>query len=314
MWADRYFPSNPVILVVRPYPVCMQLDVESLRVFAAVLDEGGMTPAADALGMSQSAVSWRIKRLEERVGRDLLVRDGRALSPSRDGRELLAYARSIVDTHDEAVARLESTVLEGSVRLGSTEEASALCTGAVCGRFSRIHPNAILDFHVDNSRGLAAMVSNNELDVAVIQLELHEVRKRDTLLWYDDLVWVSSAEWTYPEGEVPLITFGNDGFYRPIAEAALKEAGIPHRITFSGPSTASVLSAVEAGIGVALLSSRSVTDAVAPWPRAEELEVPPGVVNVARVARGATSEVAAELLRNIRAELAEIPADEAVVA
>ena len=40
----------------------MQLDVESLRIFAAVLDEGGMTAAAEALGLSQSAVSWRIKR------------------------------------------------------------------------------------------------------------------------------------------------------------------------------------------------------------------------------------------------------------
>ncbi len=287
----------------------MQLDVESLRIFAAVLDEGGMTAAAEALGLSQSAVSWRIKRLEERVGRDLIVRDGRTLTPSRDGRELLAYARTMIDTHDEAVARLSSTVLEGTVRLGSTEEASAKCTGDVCGRFNRIHPNAILDFHVDRSSRLASMVSSNELDVAVIQLELHEVKPRDTLLWYDRLVWVSSPEWTYPAGEVPLITFGDDGFYRPLAEAALRDAGIPYRIAFSGPSTASVLSAVEAGIGVALLSSRSVNDAVTEWPRAQELVEPERVVNVARVARGATSEVAHELLRDIRDELGEIPAN-----
>ena len=51
----------------------MQLDVESVRTLIAVLDHGGMTAAADALGMSQSAVSWKIKRLEERVGRDLLI-------------------------------------------------------------------------------------------------------------------------------------------------------------------------------------------------------------------------------------------------
>jgi DNA-binding transcriptional LysR family regulator len=287
----------------------MQLDVESLRIFAAVLDEGGMTAAAESLGLSQSAVSWRIKRLEERVGRDLLVREGRTLSPSRDGRELLAYARTMVDTHDEAVARLSSTVLEGTVRLGSTEEASAKCTGDVCGRFTRIHPNAIMDFHVDRSSRLESMIASNELDVAVIQLELHQVKARDTLLWYDQLVWVSSPEWTYPEGEVPLITFGDDGFYRPLAESALRDAGIPFRIAFSGPSTASVLSAVEAGIGVALLSSRSVNDAVTPWPRAEELDEPERVVNVARVARGATSEVAHELLRDIRDELGEIPAN-----
>ncbi len=287
----------------------MNLDIESLRAFAAVLDEGGMTAAAETLGMSQSAVSWKIKRLEERVGRDLLVRDGRTLSASRDGRELLQYARTMIRTHDEAVVRLSSTVLEGSVRLGSTEEASSACTGAVCGRFSRIHPHASLEFHVDRSSSLAAMIADNQLDVAVIQLQLHQVKKRDTLLWYDHLAWVSSPDWTYQDGTVPLITFGEDGFYRSLAEAALQDAGVPYRVAFSGPSIASVLSAVSAGIGVALLSQRSITDSVVTWPRAAELEEPPEVVNVARVARGATSAIAAELLADIRAELGEIAAD-----
>ena len=289
----------------------MQLDVESLRAFITVLDLGGMTAAADELDVSQSAVSWKIKRLEERVGRELLVRDGRRLSPSRDGRELLEYARTIVATHDAAVTRLSATGLEGSVKLGSTEEASALCTGAVCGRFSRIHPNVDLDFHVDRSSRLASMVAANELDVAVLQLRAHDVRARDTVLWHDTLMWVSSPDWTYDEGTVPLITFGEDGFYRPIAEAALRDADIPHRVAFSGPRTAGVLSAVSAGIGVALLSSRSVSGDVIQWPRGDTVEHGQPVVNVARAARGAASEVAAELLADIRAELGEVPADAA---
>ena len=47
----------------------MRLDTESLRAFIAALDHHGMTNAADELGISQSAVSWRIRRLEERVGK-----------------------------------------------------------------------------------------------------------------------------------------------------------------------------------------------------------------------------------------------------
>lgn len=287
----------------------MQLDVESLRTFAAVLDLGSMTAAADALDVSQSAVSWKIKRLEERVGRDLLVREGRSLSPTRDGRELLDYARTIVDAHDEAVARLSSSELVGKVRLGTTEEASAKCTNEVCGRFNRIHPNAILDFHVDRGSHLETMIDRNELDVAVIQLLPHQVKTRDVVLWHDELTWVSSAEWTYEEGEVPIITFGEDGFYRPLAEIALKEAGIKSRVAFSGPSTASVLSAVRAGIGVALLSNNSIADIgddIVEWPRAGELGEPPTVVNVARVSKGATSDVAAALVADLRAELGEV--------
>lgn len=290
----------------------MQLDVESLRTFSAVLDQGTMTAAAESLGMSQSAVSWKIKRLEERVGRDLLVREGRSLSPTRDGRELLAYAHTIIDAHDEAVARLSSTELVGTVRLGTTEEASAKCTNEVCGRFNRIHPNAILDFHVDRGSRLESMIDRNQLDVAVIQLLPHQVKARDVVLWHDELTWVSSAEWTYEDGQVPIITFGEDGFYRPLAEAALKEAGITSRVAFSGPSTASVLSAVRAGIGVALLSNNSIADIgddIIEWPRAAELGDPPTVVNVARVSKGATSDIAAALVADLRAELGEVPAN-----
>lgn len=287
----------------------MQLDVESVRTFIAVLDHGGMTAAAEALGMSQSAVSWKIKRLEERVGRDLLVRDGRTLTPTHDGRDLLEYGRVLVATHDEAVGRLSSTPLEGTVRLGSTEEASALCTGAVCGRFSRIHPNANLMFHVDRSARLRAMLDAGDLDVAVLQLLEHEVQANDWPLWRDRLCWVTSTDWTYDEGPVPLISFGEDGFYRQFAERSLDAAGIRHRVAYSGPSTAGVLSAVEAGIGVALLSSRSVAGNVIEWPRAAQLDPPPTVVNVARAARGATSEIARALIDDIRAEMGEIPAD-----
>ncbi|MEM9200961.1 MAG: LysR family transcriptional regulator [Actinomycetota bacterium] len=286
----------------------MQLDVESLRTFSAVLDRGSMTAAADLLDISQSAVSWKIKRLEERVGRDLLVREGRSLSPTRDGRELLDYARTIIDAHDEAVARLSSTSLEGKVRLGSTEEASAKCTGEVCGRFSRIHPNAILDFHVDRSSRLETMIQANQLDVAVIQLLPHQVQRRDTVLWHDELRWMSSAEWTYDDGRVPLITFGEDGFYRPLMEQSLADAGVAHRIAYSGPSAAGVLSAIEAGIGVGLLAARGLPDdsPLIEWPRAATLEPPPSVVNVARAAKGATSEVAATLIADLRAELGEV--------
>ena len=127
----------------------MQLDVESLRTFTTVLDLGGMTRAAEALDISQSAVSWKIKRLEEKVGRDLLIRDGRTLRPSRDGRELLDYARTIVATHDEAVSRLESSELTGTVKLGTTEEISAARMCDVLARFNRIHPGAMIEFVVD---------------------------------------------------------------------------------------------------------------------------------------------------------------------
>lgn len=284
----------------------MQLDTESLRTYLAVLETGGMTSAATQLGISQSAVSWKIKRLEERVGRDLLVREGRSLRVSADGEQLLPYARTIIAAHDEAVARLSSSELTGRLRLGATEEVSADCVGAVVGRFNRIHPGVTIEVLVDRGQRLQDLLDLGRLDVALIQVTPDDERPGDTRLWQDDQLWISSPEWTYDDGVVPLVTFGESGFYRPLAEQLLAEAGIKHQVAFSGPSSASVIAAVEAGLGVAMLSGRSVGGDVIPWPRGETLPSLPQVYHVARSAKGKPSEIVAELIVDLAHELGEL--------
>ncbi len=283
----------------------MQLDVESLRTFVTVLDLGGMTKAAEALNVSQSAVSWKIKRLEEKVGRDLLIREGRNLRTSRDGRELLGYARTIVGTHDEAVSRLESSELTGTVKLGTTEEISAARMCDVLARFNRIHSAAEIEFVVDVSHRLDEMLNDGELDVAVLQVLPDECRKTDTILWLDKLMWVCAPDWTYETGRVPLITFGDRGFYRSLAEEVLHAAGIKTSIAFSGPSISSVLGAAEAGLGVAVLAESSVDGELIRWPRAAVLPELPTSYHIARSSPGETSRVAAELIADIVSELGE---------
>ena len=285
----------------------MQLDVESLRVFAAVVDTGGMTRAAERLDLSQSAVSWKIKRLEERVGRDLLVRDGRSIRPSRDGSDLLVYARQIIETHDTAVARMTGSELSGRIRLGAIEEVTAACLGPVIGRFDRLHPGVTVEIVVDRGFNLEEMLKAGALDLAVLQVGPGEQRRADRLLWVDQQQWITATDWIYNDGPVPLVTFGELGFYRPLAERLLREAGIPYRVAFSGPSAASVLSAVESGLGVAILSSRSVDGDVVPWPRAAELPALPPVHQVARLSPGERSAVVQELLAAIEQELYEPP-------
>lgn len=283
----------------------VQLDIESLRTFAAVIDLGGMTKAAEALAVSQSAVSWKIKRLEEKVGRDLLIREGRSLRTSRDGRELLEYARTIVATHDEAVSRLQSSELTGTVRLGTTEEISAARMCDVLARFNRIHTGAEIEFVVDVSHRLEQLLNDGELDVAVLQVLPDDCKKDDTILWRDALTWVSAPDWTYESGTVPLITFGDRGFYRGLAERVLGESGIDSTISFSGPSIASVIGAVEAGLGVAVLAESSIEGEMITWPRADQLPDLPISLQVARSSPGETSRIAEELIGDIVSELGE---------
>ncbi len=285
----------------------LQLDVESLRTYLAVLDTGGMTRAAERLDVTQSAVSWKIKRLEERVGRPLLIRDGHTVRPTRDGRALLDDARTIVELHDGAVWRLRSPELTGKIKLGSNEEIDATHIASLLGRFKRSHPNATIEFVIDHTERLATLVDSGMIDVALMQVTDRQLRKNDTVLWTDDLHWVTSSEWTYDEGTVPLVTFGDLCFYRKLSEPILDAAGIDHTNAFSGSATRGVLAAVQAGLGVGVLSSWYLGDDIIDWPRGESLPPLPRVHQVARTVPGETVAAATALVGVIAEQLVEPP-------
>lgn len=283
----------------------LNLDVESLRTYLAVLDAGGMTRAAERLNLTQSAVSWKIKRLEERVGRPLLIRDGHTIRPTRDGRALLDDARSIVELHDGAVWRLRSPELTGKIKFGSNEEIDATHIASVLGRFKRSHPNATIEFLIDHTERLATLVDTGSIDVALMQVTDRQLRGDDTVLWTDDLHWVTSSEWTYDEGTVPLITFGDLCFYRKLSEPILKAAGIEHTNAFSGSATRGVLAAIQAGLGVGVLSSWYLSDDVIDWPRGATLPPLPRIHQIVRTVPGETAAAATALVGVIAEEMVE---------
>jgi len=283
----------------------LHLDVESLRAYLTVLDTGGMTRAAERLDLTQSAVSWKIKRLEQRVGRPLLIRDGHTVRPTRDGRALLDDARTIVELHDGAVWRLRSPELSGKITLGSNEEIDAIDIAALLGRFKRSHPNATIEFVIDHTERLATWVDTGTIDVALMQVTDKQLRPDDTVLWTDDLHWVTSAEWTYDEGLVPLVTFGDLCFYRTLSEPILEAAGIDFTNAFSGSATRGVLAAIEAGLGVGVLSSWYLGDEIIEWPRGTALPPLPRVHQVARTVPGETGDAAHALVGVIAEQLIE---------
>lgn len=283
----------------------MRLDTESLRTLIAVVDQGGMTRAAEQLGMSQSAVSWKIKRLEAHVGRSLLVREGHDIRPTLDGRELLADARNIVAVHDRAVARLSTSTLTGRVRFGTNAELTASNVTALLSRFNVAHPGATIEIVSNGSVELARMLDRGELDVATLQVVDAERRSADRLLWTDQLRWVASWAWPFDGDEVPIVGFspGCSSYDAPLR--ALRRAGVDHHFAFTGSSNAAVHEAVAAGLGVAILSDTVIDDDIVEWRRGAELAPVAPAHQVVRAASGERREVADALVEMLVADLDE---------
>ncbi len=255
----------------------VKLDVESLRALQTVVETGGFTEAATRLGVTQSAVSWKIKRLEERVGLELVKR-GQVVEATPDGADLLSYASQIVEAHDAAVTHLTRSELEGVLRLGSTEDLHSDELIEILGRFGRAYPNVRCDVRVHVSGLLVDWFDDGDIDLALLQLANdgdYAPRPDDLVLWTEDLVWVQGADVSIdPAGVVPILSFGPECTYGSQVEESFSRAGIRTRVALECPSLHGVQSAVEAGLGVAALNERNITDAMVAWPHGATLPLP----------------------------------------
>lgn len=163
------------------------LDLTTLRSFVAVADTGGVTRAAGALHLTQSAVSMQLKRLEESLDIALLDRSGRGIALTAAGEQLLAYARRMLDLNDEVVTRLTSKEYEGEITLGVPHDIIYPYLPPVLRKFSNDFPRMKLKLISEPTKRLVEMFGRGEVD-AILTTEEHpgpggEVLVRLPLVW-----------------------------------------------------------------------------------------------------------------------------------
>lgn len=273
----------------------VRLDIESLRMFQAVVSTGSFTEAAAQLSLTQSAVSWKMKRLEERLGAPLISREGRQIHLTEFGDELLEHAERIVSAHDEAVDSLYKSQLEGTVKLGTNDEIEAVAMAQVAASFRRRHPMVRLHHRVGLSAPISQQLKSGELDVALIRI--FEPEPGDVVLWSDRLQWVCSPSYIDHVGDhVPLITFGSNCIIRPVMVDALNDAGIDHFSAFEAENSVAIWSAVEANLGVAVMNERNGLQDHRVWTREGFDSSLPDVHLVIRTNKRSRSEAVAALV------------------
>ena len=144
------------------------IDVDQLRTFIAIVETGSFTKAAEVVHKTQSAVSMQMKRLEERLGKPIFARDGRASKLTEDGERLLDYARRIIKLNVEALAAFDDAELTGRVRLGVPDDYADRYLPEIMARFSRSYPGVELTVMCEPSVELVERIDGNELDLAII--------------------------------------------------------------------------------------------------------------------------------------------------
>jgi DNA-binding transcriptional LysR family regulator len=121
--------------------------LRSLEVFVEVVDRGGMSRAAAALGMSPTMVTTHLARLEERLGRRLLDRSTRRMDLTREGRMFLDNARHILASFAAAenAARGDPGLVRGRVRIDAPASVGHRILVPAMGEFRAAYPQIMVD-------------------------------------------------------------------------------------------------------------------------------------------------------------------------
>jgi DNA-binding transcriptional LysR family regulator len=239
-------------------------DLDLLRTFVAISDNGGFTRAAERVGRTQSTVSLQVKRLEDGLGRRLFEREpGRDLLLTPDGEILLTYARKILRLGDEARSRLMEPDLDGRVRFGTPEDFATVHLPDVLARFARAHPRVALEVNCDFTANLLDGFWKGQYDLVLFKRE-PQGPGGGVGVWREVLVWAASPRLVLDREEpLPLVLAPVPDVYRKRALAGLDAVGRAWRIVYTSPSLNGLQAAVKAGLGATVLPSEMVPPGLA---------------------------------------------------
>jgi DNA-binding transcriptional LysR family regulator len=239
------------------------LDIDLLRCFATVAEQGGFTAAGNTLGLTQSAISLKIKRLEDVVRKRVFERTSRRLALTPDGEVLLAYARRLLSLNDEAVRRMIAPPVAGHLRLGVADHFVPHHLAPILARFARTYPDVRLEVEVGRSQELRAACERGTLDLVIGKRR--EGETAGTPIWTEMLAWVALPEFSRRMCEapgrnapLPLAMLPAGCMFRDRALATLSRANIAHEIVYTSASLLGVIAAAEAGLAATVLGRSTV--------------------------------------------------------
>jgi DNA-binding transcriptional LysR family regulator len=250
----------------------MALNFHQLHIFYTVAEKGSFSMAAQALHMTQPAVTMQVQALEEYFGTKLFQRSTKRIEITEAGRALLPFARRSIELIKEAdVAMSKFThMLEGRLQLGASLTIGEFILPRLLGPFSKEYPNISVSMKVMNTTQILDDIFNHHLNFGLVEAPIHHQDVHTEAVLSDELKLIlpaehplsSQAKITYEDVlKFPFILREPGSGTRRVMEEELEAQGLDHRqmnIIMELGSTGAIKSAVEAGLGLSILSESSV--------------------------------------------------------
>ena len=238
----------------------INVPTDLLRTFIAVTDLRSFTRAAQALGVTQPAVSAQIKRLQMLLGAELFDKSAPGVTLTAKGEVIVNYARRLLALNDQM---LDVTTRGGPVarlRIGLAVDYFEGPILRALARFRGTHPDLRLQISSEPSSALLRDLRRGDYDLVVAASDT-EQPENPSRRWLEPSGWgAASAAVVQGEGPVPLLVVGESSLSRRLSVSALERAGQDYQIVYVAGSFAGLVQAAAAGLGVACWARRCLLE------------------------------------------------------
>lgn len=253
----------------------MPLPLHQLRLFSEVAERRGFSRAAEALRISQPAVSKAVRELEAQVGAALLERGPGGVRLTDAGSVLAARARELfaIERAAEEEMRALRGLERGSLRIGASTTIATYHLPPLLAAFQARHPGVVLRLTSANSGAVLDLLTAREVDIALVEGPVDEPGLTVAPWRREPMLFVAApthrlarrggmATAAELAAEIFVVREPGSGT-REVAERVLAAAGIVPRRTLEVGSTEAIKQVVAAGLGVAVVAGAAAADLVA---------------------------------------------------
>ncbi len=239
-----------------------------LQVFYTVAKVLSFTKAAETLHMTQPAVTFQVKQLEEQFNTRLFDRTHNKISLTEAGRIVYGYAENILELYE----RMYNEVLEitgevsGSLLIGASTTIAEYMLPCLLGAFKQQFPEVNIRLQVGNTDAIVTMVENNLVDLGLVEAPVYNKNLEVEVCRIDEMVLAvppdhplaSRREVSVEEiRRYEYITREEGSGTRAVIDQYLKEQGLSYSdldVVLELGSPEAIKMAIEAGVGIAIVS------------------------------------------------------------
>jgi len=214
-----------------PFP---DIDLDLIRCFLTVVENGGFTQASTRLHVTQSGITLKIKRLEEQLNCRLFRRTTKPFELSHEGEIVLGYARRLLDLNQEMLQRVAKPKKYGALRLGIVDHFGPQLLPMWLAEFRETFPNVKILSDIGVTHELLKDLEADKFDLVIASAGYTAMGEyklaasiQETHLQKETMLWVQgeNSKIDPSKDPLPLVMFGAKCRFRPIALEALQKAG-----------------------------------------------------------------------------------------